>query len=67
MSRRATSINLLASSVAILSQNPTAENWHTGPSAYTWDLGVGHVVSECISSLNGLTGLPAGSKQNLET
>ena len=67
MGHRATSNNLLASSVATLSQKSTGENWHTGPSAYTWDLGVGQVISECISGLNGITCLPARSKQNLET
>ena len=55
MGRRSTSINLLAFSVAILSQKPNSRklvHW-----AKCLHLGVGQVVSECTSSLNGLTGL----------
>ena len=59
MGRRATSINLLAFSVAILSQKSYSRkpaHW-----AKCLQLGVGQVVSECTLSLNGLTGLSPGS------
>ena len=55
MGRRSTSINLLAFSVAILSQKPNSRklaHW-----AKCLRLGVGQVFSECTSSLNGLTSL----------
>ena len=55
MGRRSTSINLLAFSVAILSQKPNSRklaHW-----AKCLRFGVGQVVSECTSSLNGLTSL----------
>ena len=55
MDRRATSSNLLAFSVAILSQKPNSRklaHW-----AKCLCLGVGQVVSERTSSLNGLTSL----------
>ena len=65
MGRSATSINLLAFSVAILGQksyNRKLAHW-----AKCLHLGVGQMVSECTSSLNGLTGLPVRSKQSLKT
>ena len=52
MGRRSTSINLLAFSVAILSQKHNSRklaHW-----AKCLHLGVGQVVSECTSSLTGL-------------
>ena len=55
MGHCSTSINLLAFSVAILSQKPNSRklaHW-----AKCLHLGVGQVVSECTSSLNGLMSL----------
>ena len=64
MSRRATGVNLLAFSVAMLSQR----SYRRKPAhwAKCLHLGVSQVVSECMSRLNRLMGLPAGSKQSLE-
>ena len=64
MGRCASGVNLLAFSVAMLSQRS-----HRGKLPH-WakclHLGVSQVVSECTSGLNGLIGLLAGSKQSLE-
>ena len=63
MGRRSTSINLLAFSVAILSQKPNSRklaHW-----AKCLRVGVGQVVSECTSSLNGLTSLRISTLYNV--
>ena len=55
MGHHATSINLLAFSVAILSQKSCSLQQETGTQGQVPSF-VGQVVSECTVSLNGLTG-----------